>query len=200
MISLYTGTCGSGKSLHSAKNILEWLSFGRPVIVNFDINLPKKYMKFKKNLHFIDNTSLKPLELEKFSRKYFDGKRVREGKILLIIDECQMMFNSRDWSSSDRMDWLKFFTIHRHFGYDIVLVCQYDRMIDRQIRSVVEHNYIHRKVANFGIKGKILSLLMGGNVFCYVKMWYPINERISATFFHARKKYYSIYDTFNTFE
>ena len=39
MIDLYTGTPGSGKSLHCAKEIYNRLSRGKGVIANFDINL-----------------------------------------------------------------------------------------------------------------------------------------------------------------
>ncbi len=38
MIYLYTGTPGSGKSYHVAKEIYFYLYHGRNVIANFDIN------------------------------------------------------------------------------------------------------------------------------------------------------------------
>jgi zona occludens toxin (predicted ATPase) len=72
-------------------------------------------------------------------------------------------------------------------------------MIDRQIRSLIEYNYIHRKVSNLGIGGKILSILSLGNLFVSVKVWYPLNEKVGSEFFQCRKKYYSLYDTYNTF-
>ena len=72
-------------------------------------------------------------------------------------------------------------------------------MIDRQIRSLIEYEQIHRKVSNFGIKGKILSLCSGGNLFVSVKVWYPMNEKVGSEFFHAHKRYYSLYDTFGSF-
>ena len=136
-----------------------------------------------------------------FSKKYeFEiGRKPKEGEILLVIDECQMLFNSRDWGRKDRAEWLSFFTQHRKLGYEIVLIAQFDRMLDRQVRSLIEYEYIHRKVSNFGIKGKILSLFCGGNLFVSVKVWYPMKEKVSSEFFIARKKYYTIYDTFTLF-
>ena len=39
MILLYSGTPGSGKSLHVAERLYHLLRAGRPVICNFNINL-----------------------------------------------------------------------------------------------------------------------------------------------------------------
>ena len=197
MISLYSGTPGSGKSLNSARLIISRARFGRPVIGNFQVDL-SQYRRA--DFIYVPNDKLTPNFLIDYCRQYFDGKPVKEGSILLIIDECQLLFNAREWQKIGRAEWLSFFSQHRKYGYDIVLVAQFDRMIDRQIRSLIEYEYKHRKVSNFGIAGKFLSLLFGGNTFCAVKMWYPLNERIGSEFFHARKKIYSIYDTFGTFE
>ena len=174
------------------------LKRGVPVIANFAINTEK--IKGKK-ADFIErsNDELSPDYLINYALNYANGKRIKEGSLLLVIDECQLIFNAREWNIKGRADWLSFFTQHRKFGYDIILVAQFDRMIDRQIRALIEYELIHRKVSNFGIKGKILSLIMGGNVFVSVKVWYPMKEKTGADFFHARKKYYSLYDTFNMF-
>ena len=198
MIYLYSGTPGSGKSLHTASVIYWSLKRGDPVIANFSINQDK--IKHKKGEFIeLDNLSLTPDYLINYAMNYFNGNRVREGKLLLVIDECQLMFNAREWNIQGRAEWLSFFTQHRKFGYDIILVAQFDRMIDRQIRSLIEYEIVHRKVSNFGLKGKFLSLVMGGNVFVAVKVWYPMKEKTGAEFFHARKKYYSLYDTYNMF-
>ena len=118
----------------------------------------------------------------------------------MVIDECQRIFNARDWGQKGRGEWLTFFTLHRHLGYDIVLIAQFDRMLDRQIRSLIEYEYIHRKVSNFGWKGKLLSCFALGNLFVTVKVWYPMKEKVGSEFFRAKKMYYGLYDTFATFD
>ena len=40
----------------------------------------------------------------------------------------------------------------------MILIAQFDRMLDRQIRSVIEYEHIHRKVKNIGVWGKCLIL------------------------------------------
>lgn len=197
MISLYSGTPGSGKSLHIARNIFWKLKTGGTVIANFPINL-SSINNIKGQFFEIDN-SVTPDFLISFSSSFFNGKPVKEGKIYLVLDECQLLFNAREWNVSGRAAWLSFFTQHRKFGFDIVLVAQFDRMIDRQIRSLIEYEFKHRKVSNFGIRGKILSLFSGGNLFVSVKIWYPMHEKVDSEFFHSRKKYYQLYDTFAVF-
>ena len=198
MIYLYSGTPGSGKSLHTAKVVYYTLKRGCPVIANFPINV-NRIRGSKAEFVEKDNSSLTPSFLIEYARHFFNGKPIKEGKLLLIIDECQLMFNAREWNIKGRSDWLSFFTQHRKYGYDIILVAQFDRMIDRQIRSLIEYEQIHRKVSNFGIKGKILSLCSGGNLFVSVKVWYPMKEKVSSEFFHAHKRYYSLYNTFGSF-
>lgn len=196
MIRLYSGTPGSGKSLHNARDIITRSRFGEPVIGNFPCDLGK----FKRAAYtYVDNADLTPDFLIQYSQDYFKGGRVKEGSILLVIDECQLIFNAREWQQAGRDKWLSFFTQHRKLGYDITLIAQFDRMIDRQIRSLIEYEYIHRKVSNFGFAGKLLSLFLGGNTFVAVKMWYPLHERIGSEFIHARKSLYGIYDSYATF-
>lgn len=119
MIYLYSGTPGSGKSLHCARTIYFCLMRNEPVICNFEIDLTK--VKHSEKFHFMDNSELEPDKLIQFSREYFGNKKVREGSITLVIDECQMMFNARTWDKKGREDWNKFFQMHRHFGYDIMM-------------------------------------------------------------------------------
>lgn len=197
MIRLYSGTPGSGKSLHNAKDVINRSRFGKPVIGNFPCDL-SKYPKA--NYTYVPNYELTPDYLMNYSREYFKGKPIREGRILLVIDECQLMFNSRDWQQKGRNEWLSFFTQHRKYGYDVTLIAQFDRMIDKQLRGVIEYEYVHRKLSNYGFGGKIMSLLFGGNTFVVVQMWYPLKLKIGQEFVHARKRFFSIYDTFGTFQ
>lgn len=96
-IYLYSGTPGSGKSLHSAKDIISWFRKGKPVITNFDVDL-SPYPKAKHTC--VDDDDLTPDYLAEFSRNFFGDRKVTkkdEDTILLVIDECQLMFNSREY-------------------------------------------------------------------------------------------------------
>ena len=200
MITLYSGTPGSGKSLHASENLLNCVNLHKKrVVCNYEIDVNR--LKYPDLFTSLTNMELKqPDVLYKISAEYFKDKKVKEGQIILFIDEAQLLFNSREYSAKNRMKWLSFFSQHRKLGYDIILMAQFDRMLDRQIRSLIEYQVIHRKVSNFGLFGRIISLVFFGQLFCAVKQWYPLKQVVSSEFFIARKKYYSLYDTYATFE
>lgn len=198
-IDLYSGTPGSGKSLHAAKRICDWSRQGKPVITNFDVDL-SKYPKAKQT--YVDDDELTPDFLVKFSREYFEGRKLTkkdEDTILLVIDECQLIFNSREYQKKDRKSWIKLFSTHRHLGYHVILIAQMDKMLDKQIRGLIEYEYIHRKLSNFGKAGKLLTVALAGEMFTSVQMWYPLKLKIGTQMFRAKKRYYSIYDSFAAF-
>lgn len=199
MLFLYTGTPGSGKSLHVAREIVDTLQNSKsPVICNFPMSpdLPN----FER-YHFVSSDQLTPQFLFDFARDFWEGKKkIREDYIKLYVDEAQILFNSRAWNNRDRMGWITFLSQHRHFGYRIVFIAQFDRMIDRQIRCLAEYEVKHRKVSSFGIKGKIAAMLAGGQLFCAVTVFYGMNEKTGAQFFRGRKKYYRAYDSYRLVE
>lgn len=199
MITLYSGTPGSGKSFHMASDIYWWVKNGHTCIANFDINV-NNIRKPKGQFIYLDNLHLNPEILMKYSKVYFHDHKFKEGELRLYIDECQLLFNAREWNSKGRKEWLSFFTQHRKFGYDIFLVAQFDLMIDKQIRSLIEYEYVHRKLKNFGAWGQIFNAVAGGGLFLAVKRWYPIKEKIGTEYLRANKRYFSLYDTLNTFD
>lgn len=202
MIYLYSGTPGSGKSLHVARDIRDTLQVKkRPVICNFDVN--PKLRNYKALFRYVPNCDLTPDLLYDASRAYFGDRPVREDAILLVIDEAQLVFNSRTWQQAaagvTRLDWIEFFSQHRHYGYKIVLVSQYDRMLDRQIRSLIEIEVNHRKMANLGLKGMLLSLPFACKLFIAVSYYYGMRERVGCSFLLPRRAYFRVYDSYNRF-
>lgn len=195
MIVLYSGTPGSGKSLHASRDILTRIKFHKMTIGNFPIAKETEYYVF-------NDKDLNVEWLINFSREYFKTHPYHEGEIRVYIDEAQLLFNCRDFTRKDRELWISFFTQHRHLGYDIYFMCQFDRMLDRQIRSLIEYEYIHKKVNNFGFKGWIISLLFlaPSRLFVCTQMWKPLNERIGAEYFRFSKKLGKLYDTNRLFD
>lgn len=198
MIMLYSGTPGSGKSLHMASNIYYNLRYGRDTIANFEINTAC-CRRQRGQFVYCPNDKLSVQFLIDYSVNYFKTHKFVEGKIELYIDEAQLLFNAREWGKVGRSDWTAFFTQHRKYGYNIYLIAQFDRMLDRQIRSLIEYEYIHRKMSNFGIKGKLLSILFGGHTFVSVKVWYPMSEKVGSDIFHYRKKFGRMYNSYALF-
>lgn len=201
MIKLYSGTPGSGKSLHLAEILYYRIKNTRTVTIgNFELNTANIKGRKRGTYLYVDNMRLTPQRLINFSKRYEHRYGcVKEGTFLLIIDESQILFNSREWQMKNRSAWTSFFTQHRKLKFDVILVAQFDRMLDRQIRSLLEYEWIHRKCTNYGNVGKLLSLFCGGSLFVCVEVWYPMKEKIGAEFFRYHKKYANIYDTYNLF-
>ncbi len=198
VIYLYSGTPGSGKSLHTARDIRDHLRIRKlPVICNFAINeRTPNYRLFR----YVSNADLHPSDLMEFARGFWGKKPVREDSILLVIDEAQLVFNSRSWSQGERMEWVSFFSQHRHFGFKVILIAQFDRMIDRQIRCLIEIEVNHRKLGNMGLKGLLLSLPFRGRLFAAVSYYYGLKEKVGFEWLLPRKAYFRMYDSYNRFE
>ena len=199
MIQLYSGTPGSGKSLHLARSIYKYLNSRREVLVicNFEINLD--LVKYPDRFIYISNSDLCPEIIVSLSRSFFGDNDIKEDSIILIIDECQIIFNTRDWGDKSRRPWLDFFSQHRKYGITCYLVAQYADMIDKQIRALIEYEVLHRKATRIGAFGGLLKVLTFGDWFVAIDMFYSMKMQIGVTWFRARKKYFKLYNTFNTF-
>lgn len=196
-LQLYTGTPGSGKSLHLVREILLQLKLGKDVIANFPIRFtPKEIEKgygerffYKSNLNITVNSLLE----HAIEHDYIEKKK--ESQCLVVIDEAGGRFNTRNVGATDRTEWIDFFSQHRKLGFDFILSCQGEKMIDRQIRTMIETEFVHRKVNNFG-----LFFLLPFALFVSIERWYVAKERVGSSFFRYKKKYGDRYDTMMLFE
>lgn len=224
MIYFYSGTPGSGKSLRVARDIKQKLLLRKQNVIgnmyinfkylrtsHFKVKVNSMFNKlFKKNLfktvykknignyYYISNDKMTVDFLYNYAKKFHVyGK---EGQTLLVIDEAQMLYSptviklKKQEYPHFRTDWLEFYTQHRRLGFNIILVSQFDRLIDPQIRCLFEYNHIHRKVNNFGA-GWIFSL-MRMSLFVSVHYWYGIRQKTGMEFFTYSKKYAEIFDSY----
>ena len=192
MIVLYTGTPGSGKSLAMARKIHFILTIKRgSVISTVDIDIDYISYGGEKRIGKFFHRPIFELSPDFFYEyAYENHKKGKEGQTAVFIDECQLIFNSRDFASRDRRSWLEFFTHHRHFGYNFYLVTQHDRMLDRQIRALVEIEYKHRKLNN-------VLWFLPFKLFVQVELWYggPRSPKLRSEYFVLRRKFARLYDT-----
>lgn len=212
MIELYSGTPGSGKTFHATEKIFYRLRRKRNVICNYPINTDncsfgffgfwlsrifknyKPHQKKTGRFDYVPNGRLTVQYLKDYAKKNHRGHK--ESETLVVIDECGIMFNPRTFAQADRLEWIQFFSLHRHYGYDFILISQSDRMVDRQIRSFFEYEHRHRSIGRFKIFGKILALLSGGALFADVVYWYGIREKTGTEWVHYSRRIASLYDTF----
>lgn len=216
MIHLYSGTPGSGKSFHATSKIFYRLRSRGNVISNYPINLEhcacslfgflakKIYKGYCPHLRrlgrfsYVDNAHLTVKFLKQYAKQ--NHKPGKESQTLVVIDECGIMFNPRTFTQSDRMEWIQFFSLHRHYGYDFILISQSDRMVDRQIRSFFEYEHKHRNVGHFKLFGRLLALFCGGSLFIDVTTFYCLREKVSSDFFRFSRRISSLYDSYALYD
>lgn len=210
MITLYSGTPGSGKSYHMAQLICQMYKKGKNIFCNFEIDvdyLKKKYPRSNAYVFCIDNRDLKyPYGLTGFSNNFHSRDsvdRVAEKQSYLFIDECQINFDSRRWNEKGRAEWNHWLSEHRKDGFQVILATQSDMDIDKKIRGRIEYEIKHFKVNNYKVFGRFLSILCGGNLFVQRCQWYTKSrtkqDKISSNFVRGKKKYYRVFNTSKRF-
>lgn len=192
MIELYSGTPGSGKSLHTAHEIRDYLRFGKNVISTCDIDTdlcflnpfkswyvnhfnkkPKKIKKDKRagNFHYIDIHEVTPDYLYRFAAEHHVfGK---EHQTIVVLDECVAIFSPTVISDNTKLwnEWDTFFRKHRHIGYDVILIPQSKKLIARKVIEYCEFETKHYNRKNQGFLGWLFSLFVGGSLFSWSKLW-----------------------------
>jgi len=195
-IILYSGTPGSYKSYHAVKECLTWLKQGRNLITNFPLLYQKRIKKIRGVYEQVTNDELTIDYLIDFAIKHH--KKGVKAQTLLVIDEASIKFNSREFQNKDRLQWVNFFANHRHFNFDVILIAQQDRMIDRQIRMLIETEYRHRALKHYGFVGMMANLLFRG-FFIVIERWYPAQTRVGSSFGIFNKRIANCYDTMGLF-
>lgn len=198
MVRLYSGVPGSGKSLHVTRMILLSLWAGRDVISNYPIKFTKRETKkgYPDRFFYVPEERITVPNLMQFATYQGYLEKKKEGQCLVVIDEAGGRFNCREYGKSDRMEWVKFFSQHRKFGFDVTLVAQNDRMLDRQIRAMVEIEYKHRKAQNMYWWLK----LSPWKLFVAVEYFYGLKLKTDVAFFTYTKNIGERYDSMKLFE
>lgn len=137
MITLITGTPGSGKTLRAVFLITLALEEGRPVFTDIDgVTLP----------------GVQPAP--------DDWRDTPEGS-LVVYDEVQ-----RRWPSTGRPghaddEDIRALETHRHTGHDIVVITQHPTLVHHHVRKLVgEHVHVRRTSG-----AKVVSLFVSSEVF-----------------------------------
>lgn len=190
MISVYTGFPGSGKSLHAVSLIYAHVKGQSMVVSNIDLSgfSDSPYYQYH-DFRWFENVE----NVKKVASQHFNDKV----KLLFVIDEAQVIFDSRNWSASGRMEWNIFFSMHRHYHCDFVLVTQSFQNLDKRIRANVEYQCQHINVKNATRVSHILLQFFPDFMFISNRFYANSKERIGSDWIFARKKYTQLYNTYD---
>lgn len=181
---VYSGVPGSGKSYHACRDLINNKG---PSITNMRVFGCD-------DVAVLDLGEIKPKMLMAYSIQYFTSRRFKENELLLVIDEAQLLFNSRSWADKDRFSWLEFLSQHRHYGYKVVLVAQDITMIDKQFRCLCEYDCRHTAAGSVSVFTRFLHI-MGVKLTCAKYYYYDTDVLISRDFYMISKRVYEHYDT-----
>jgi len=173
-IQVVQGSLGSGKSLVAVIEAIYQLRSGGVVATNFsfspgwawdlagqDLRVMlglRNRMAFAKSLHSRCFKIGHPESMKELSGDRGSGlaalctgklKDAREGKGLLILDDCHHFFNSRTFAANK--DYVTFFANARKYGWRTLLITHSIENIDKQIRSYVEIESRFRNLQKFRI-------------------------------------------------
>lgn len=220
LITIIQGALGSGKSAVGLVRGLRHLQFGGLFVCNYNLVDGWHYkladMDLRVRLGFRDRDKLahsyhdRCFKAGKASGLYELAEKIpelvtgymktqREGHALLVIDEAQLYFNSRDWQKNK--DFIQFFSQSRKLKYDIVLIAHDIEMIDKQIRAFLAYEERFRNMKD--LKMPLLPFRFPVNGFLEVQYYAGRGAGKGArhswkvNFFD--KKMYQLYDTFELF-
>ncbi|WP_035240736.1 zonular occludens toxin domain-containing protein [Desulfobacter vibrioformis] len=162
MISCYEGLPGAGKTYDAMRKLLDNLSQGRRILTN--ISGPDQEEKQEIIKHFLnlDDSQLKNNLVVLQDHQVIEFWDYTNPGDLIIIDEVQNFFNSRDFQSKANRAFGKWASEHRHMGVDLILITQNVERIESSVRSLIEFTYRYKKLNMFGnlVKKKYIR-------FCY---------------------------------
>ena len=155
MIYAICGRPRSGKSYESVVyHIVPAIKSGRKVVTNVTLNLDWFIKVFGKEV--TELISVVDGQLNEFGKldrpfskfeHYQDDWRDENNKApLYVIDEAHMVLPNRNLDSSI----LEFYSLHGHYGIDIILLTQDLRKIHRDIKAMIEMTYYCAKNTAFG--------------------------------------------------
>lgn len=196
-----TGKLGSGKTLVTVGRIFDYLSQGRRVATNLDINL-SGYLNPSSTKTLIRLPD-KPNSEDMLALGSGNDSYNEEMNGLLVLDELGTWFNSRAWQDKSRSGLIDWFLHARKHGWDTMLIVQDISMIDGQLRgALAEHMVVCRRLDRIKIPfiGSFMkSIGLKGNLpkIHRAKVHYGESEAdmVAETWTYRGKHFYPAYDT-----
>lgn len=220
------GSLGSGKSMVAMYELVDQLQSGGVVACNFtltpDWSIRLAEMSILCRLGFRDTKKLAHSYWERCFKvgdpgtmielsgergcnlaKMCTGKRKgkREGKGLLILDDCHHFFNSRTFTANKK--YVEFFANARKYGWRTLLITHSVENIDKQIRSYIEIESRFRNLQKVKIPFTPFSLSPFFPVFAIRRKYYGLGvgsgSNHSFDLYPFSKSIASLYDTLERF-
>lgn len=184
---------GSDKRLVSISKIRDYLSDGRRVATNLDLELGSTKASATRLPEKPRVEDMRALGDGYESDDPKDNNESRYG--LIVLDECGTWLNSREWNDKGRRELINWYLHARKHRWDIIFLIQDIESADSQIvRALCEHLVICRRLDRMRFMRASLPRVHIANVY------YGRNkENIVERWMYKGKDLYSAYDTRQVF-
>lgn len=195
MIHGISGKTGGGKSYEAVvRHIIPTVTeHKRKVVTNLPLNIEHfcaVYGDYCRDLievvdgEFHNYGGQRPFSKKEHYLQFEDWKNEAGNRVYFFIDECHLALPQ---SGTDK-EVKQFFDMHRHYGFDIMLITQNFRKVDRDIRDLIANHYRAIKKSMMGQDDKYILKVHDGSS--------ATNATVVAT--HEReyeKKYFKFYQS-----
>lgn len=195
MIHGISGKTGGGKSYEAVvRHIIPTITeHKRKVVTNLPLNVDhfcSVFGEYCRDLievvdgHFHNYGGERPFSRKEHYLQYEDWQNENGNKVHFFIDECHLALGSGQTNKEVK----EFYSMHRHYGFDIMLITQEFRKVDRDISGLVGNHYRAIKKSFIGQEDKYILKVHDGAS--------KTNSTVVAT--HERqyeKKYFKFYQS-----
>jgi len=163
MINGIAGKPGGGKSYEATKNhVIPAIKSGRRVVTNLPLNIDHFASVYGEHVRdlivivqydFHDYGNLKPFSRIDDWLEHQDWKNEKGQGVLFAIDEAHLSLPSRmqRGTGQDITKVLEFLSMHRHYGFDVLLITQNFKKVHADIRDMIQLVYRCIKKSMFGV-------------------------------------------------
>lgn len=139
-----TGKLGGGKSLMSVSRIQKYLLEGRKVATNLNIYPEHMLGIDKKHTELYRLPDIPTIHDLKALPRGYDGDDIDESKNgLLVLDECGIFLNSRNWNAPGRAEVNAYFKLLRKLRWDAIFIIQDIENLDADARRTIAEHVVY---------------------------------------------------------
>lgn len=137
MIYIVTGKLGAGKSLLAVQRAIDYALEGRRVATNFPIDFANIALTPSSKLSHAPVTVLPSVPKYNDLMMLGQGGEHEDTAGALVLDECAQFLNARNWQGPERELTINWLLHARKRRWDVFLIVQHERMLDKQIRDAL---------------------------------------------------------------
>jgi zona occludens toxin len=195
MLNGISGKPGGGKSYEAVvTHIIKVITVEkRKVVTNLPLNIEhfcSVYGEYCRELivvvdgQFHNYGGERPFSQKEHYLQYEDWQNDKGQKVYFFIDECHL---AMPMQGTDKA-LCEFYSMHRHYGFDIMLITQNFRKVNRDIRDMIQNHYRAIKKSMMGQDDKYILKVHDG----------ASSSKASEVATHERtyeKKYFAFYQS-----